>query len=303
MKADTTPELYLTFQQATAALRNRLGATDREIACWIFFDQIKAYGHVHKLHVPPEINLAGLGLTDWPGASKENPPFIKALVGSFILVADVEGFNPPARYIAFADLVQRWLPHCESQESTANFIYSRIHQSRLHDFAPWLGETELSRVFLPSFPDASASPRPPAEWAMFDLAEVETIEVNDFPSSIDDSARIFKQLDPLDFEHPDVTIERPKPQTQHSSPEYSGIDEAKKEPRTKQLQQEKAIVAAVKSLGYYPQSIPKGKNGTRGVRSEVREQFTIRKGELFGTIRTFNGAWERVRQSGDIKDE
>jgi len=74
------------------------------------------------------------------------------------------------------------MPHRESQESTANFIHSRIHQSRLHDFSPWLGLTELSRVFLPSLPDDWERPRPPPEWAMFDLAEVEAIEASDFPN-------------------------------------------------------------------------------------------------------------------------
>lgn len=177
------PEQYLAFPKAIAALRDRItGTTDREIACWIFFGQIKAYSHVHEFPEPPEFNLAGLALTGWPSASKENPPFITALDEAFFRIADVEDFTPSARYIAFADLLQRWIPHRESQESTASFIHSRIHQSRLHDFAPWLGETELSRVFFPSLPDDWERPRPPAEWAMFNLAEVEAIEASDFPN-------------------------------------------------------------------------------------------------------------------------
>ena len=165
------PEQYLAFPKAITALRDRItGTTDREIACWIFFDQIKAYGHVYEFPEPPEFNLAGLALTDWPSASKESPPSIAALEGAFFRIADVEDFNPPARYIAFADLLQRWMPHRESQESTANFILSRIHQSRLHDFTPWLGATELSRVHFPSLPADWAIPRTPAKWAMFDLA-------------------------------------------------------------------------------------------------------------------------------------
>lgn len=180
-----TPELYLAFPKAIAALRDRInGTTSREIACWIFFGHIKAYGHVHEFQVPPEINLAGLALTDWPSASKEYPPFITALEAVFFLIADVDDFNPPSRYIAFADLLQRWMPHRENKESTANFIQSRIHQSRLHDFAPWLGETELSRVFHPSLPDDLERPRPPAEWAMFELAEVTAIEATDFPAAM-----------------------------------------------------------------------------------------------------------------------
>lgn len=87
----------------------------------------------------------------------------------------------------------------------------------------------------------------------------------------------------------------------HMAASTEGNSIEKPAPRDKQRRQEKAIVEAVKKLGYDPKAIPKAKNGCKGVRSEVREQFTI-PGELFVTINTFEGSWERARSYGDIKD-
>lgn len=58
------PEQYLAFPKAISALHDRLSATEREIACWLFFDQIKAYGHVHEFPEPPGLSLMGIALTD-----------------------------------------------------------------------------------------------------------------------------------------------------------------------------------------------------------------------------------------------
>ncbi len=281
------PEQYLAFPKAITALRDRItGTTDREIACWIFFDQIKAYGHVYEFPEPPEFNLAGLALTDWPSASKESPPSIAALEGAFFRIADVEDFNPPARYIAFADLLQRWMPHRESQESTANFILSRIHQSRLHDFTPWLGATELSRVHFPSLPADWAIPRPPAKWAMFDLAEVEAIEASDFPEmKTPPTSQLLKPVGP-------------RPTAQQD-------DEPKRRQPGKHQQQEEAILSGIRDEGFDPKSIPNWNPGSPGLKADVQEHFVI-PGPIFQSILTFNKAWERLRSGGEnarIQDE
>lgn len=187
--------------------------------------------------------------------------------------------TPPARYIAFADLLQRWMPQRESQESTASFIHSRIHQSRLHDFSPWLGETELSRVFFPSLPDDWERPRPPAEWAMFDLAEVEVIEASDFP-----------EVGKLPRSEPVVPIEPPSV--------------ANNQGRNKQRLQEDEILLALRNKGIDPLKIPKWKPGTPGIKAEVQSCFTI-PGQLFQSTGTFDKAWARLRSGGDearIKD-
>lgn len=169
-----TPELYLAFPKAFAALRDRIGATENEIACWLFFDQIKAYGHVHTFQPPPEISLMGVALTDWTQAGKGEFPYLNVLEGAFFLISDIEKFEPPTRYLSLEDLVRRWIPHRRSQEATISFILSRINQSRLIDFAPGLGQTELS---------SNLRPAPPSEWAMFDLTQVVSIEATDFPNA------------------------------------------------------------------------------------------------------------------------
>jgi hypothetical protein len=37
-----TPELYLAFPKAFSALRDRIGATEKSIACWLFFEVVAA---------------------------------------------------------------------------------------------------------------------------------------------------------------------------------------------------------------------------------------------------------------------
>lgn len=285
MKSLSTPELYLSFRQALPLLKNRIGATKAEFACWIFFDELKAYCHVHEFAEPPEFDLSGIAMTHWQSADKDSPPYLKALDDAFFLAADVDSFDPEDRYITFSELVQRWLPYCETRELTVNFIRSRVHQSRLSDFAPWLGVTELSRVFFPSLPDDFERLRPTTEWAMFKLTEVESIEASDFSD---------------ETKHPSQAL------TTNSLPlreeENPAIGKGK---RDKQRRQEKAILSAIRAKGFDPKKIPKWSPGAPGIKSEVRESFTI-PGPLFPSIGTYDSAWERLRHGGDeaeIQDE
>lgn len=172
-----TPELYLAFPKAAAVLRERIGATENEIACWLFFDQIKAFGHVSDFCEPPEISLTVIALSNWTTAAKDSPPHLNALQGAYFLKYDIENFDPPVRYISFGDLIQRWSAQCQTEDAAAALISSKIGQDRLHDFAPGLGPTILSQTHF-----TTNIPHPPAEWAMFDCAEVEAVEEMDFPS-------------------------------------------------------------------------------------------------------------------------
>lgn len=171
-----TPELYLAFPKAAAALRDRINATASELACWIFFDQIKAYTHVSDFIDPPEISLTLIALTNWTTAAKDSPPHLNALQGAYFLKSDIENFDPQSRYISFGDLIQRWSAQCQTEDSAAALISSKIGEDRLHDFAPGLGPTILSQTHF-----TTSIPHPPAEWAMFDCAEVEAVEASDFP--------------------------------------------------------------------------------------------------------------------------
>lgn len=261
-------ELYLPFPKAIATLHNRLSATSHELACWVCFEEIKAYVHAHEFAQPPELNLTGISLTDWP-SSRENstPPYVATLASSFFLAECIDNFVPTHRYISYPSLTERWRNKFENDEMVSAFIKGTVRQSRLIDFVPGLGFSELTG-------DQSS---PPAEWAMFDLSQVVTVEDEDFLPEEDVSKRSkATEIDQL------PNLKNPKPM------------------RDKQRRQEQEIVNAVKRLGHDPQKLPKEKNGSSGVRSQVRKQLTI-PGELFGTAKTFESAWDRARLLGEIK--
>ena len=70
----------------------------------------------------------------------------------------------------------------------------------------------------------------------------------------------------------------------------------------KQRAQEKAILAAIESLGHDPKCIPKIINNKRGVKADVKAYLTGTS--LFPDKSTiFQKAWERLRGFGDIVDE
>lgn len=267
-----TPELYVAFPKAIAALRDRISATEREIACWLFFDQIKAYNNVHELIDPPEIGLMGIALTNWTQASKESPPYVNALQGAYFLVSDIDSFNPKSRYISFGDLIYRWSALCKTEDAGAAFITSRISQDRLHDFAPGIGPTVLSQTLF-----TANIPHPPAEWAMFDHAEVEAIEASDFPEMVKPLRG--QQLNPVDAINPAV----PKPNGHQLG---------------KQQRQEEEILSAIHNKGINPKQIPKWTPGTPGLKAEVQACFDI-PGPIFQSTLTFDKAWERLRKGGE----
>ncbi len=65
-----------------------------------------------------------------------------------------------------------------------------------------------------------------------------------------------------------------------------------KPPRTKMLEREDAILAAIIRLGYDPLCLPKRVNGKRWIKSEVQE--FLKGNELFTTDRSFDNAWQNL---------
>lgn len=232
-----SPENYYTFHQAWSLLDKRLGTTDREMAAWLFFQQIKAFANVHCFARPSRADLSHLALSDWPSADKESPPYINdALAGLFFLREEIENFVPPTRYISYSDLIRRWLPFLGSKAMAVATIRSLISQSRLLDFAPGLGPTELSSNIVPA---------PPAYWAMFDLKQIEVIEESDFPSCTRKSA--------------DTLANPPRP------------------PRRKQRDQESTILETIRKLNHDPLRMPKQKPGKAGIKAEVWQSLARNK--------------------------
>ena len=256
-----SPENYYSFHQARSLLEKRLDASDREMAAWLFFQQLKAYSHVHHFTTPSRADLSQLALTDWSRTDKESPPYINdALAGLFFLREEIDNFVAPTRYISYSGLIRRWSPYLGSEAMVVATIRSLVSQSRLFDFAPGLGPTALSSDIVPT---------PPAEWAMFDLEQIEAIEESDFPDLARKSA--------------DRQVNPPHP------------------PRRKQRDQESAILETIRKLNHDPLRIPKYKPGKSGIKAEVWESLARNK-SLFQCRATFDKAWVRLRADESIKD-
>jgi len=73
-------------------------------------------------------------------------------------------------------------------------------------------------------------------------------------------------------------------------------------PRSKQRKQENVILAHLRQEGWNPGALPKNRSGKPGVKMAVRLAL-LQHRALFRSLKTFNLAWERLRQSGQIADQ
>lgn len=71
---------------------------------------------------------------------------------------------------------------------------------------------------------------------------------------------------------------------------------AKPEPRTKMLDQEEAILDAIKELGVDPTAFPPNRSGKSGVKAAVK--LRLDKTPLFEKPTAFKNAWERLPSTG-----
>lgn len=69
-------------------------------------------------------------------------------------------------------------------------------------------------------------------------------------------------------------------------------------PLSRQQFQEDEILRVIRELGLIPTSIPQWESGKRGVKAQVRDELV---GNAFPE-RVFEKAWERLRNSGEIKE-
>lgn len=75
-------------------------------------------------------------------------------------------------------------------------------------------------------------------------------------------------------------------------------DNLKQSRQLRQSAQEQAIVAQLKALGHDPKALPRTPKGKAGVRRDVRN--AVRCDPIFRARTSFDKAWERVTQWGDI---
>lgn len=73
---------------------------------------------------------------------------------------------------------------------------------------------------------------------------------------------------------------------------------AKPAPRVKMLEQEEAILEAIRELGYDPQQVPKNDQGKSGVKASVCQK--LKASPLFEAKTAFSKAWDRLRHSKQI---
>lgn len=71
--------------------------------------------------------------------------------------------------------------------------------------------------------------------------------------------------------------------------------------RRRHRDQEEAIVAEIKRLGYNPHEYPASKPNSKGVKAEV--WVTLEGTEAFHTRGVFEKAWQRARDNGDIAEK
>lgn len=76
----------------------------------------------------------------------------------------------------------------------------------------------------------------------------------------------------------------------------NSVSAATQKPIGKQIFQENEILRVIHELGYDPTLLPKSLPGKPGVKSDVEKKLNF-----VGTV--FTKAWERLRKSGEIKDD
>ena len=151
---------------ALRQLTDRLRASAEELAAWVWSGSedggIDAFLNANELLPPPRFSYATRTDID--------QDYVALLMGCWFLEQDITNFEPQKRYVTGAQLVERWgaLPGIRA----APYIMAKIVESRLSEVHPTFGGTQGT---FPDEPDW-----PPLESRLFDLAEVNAIELEDF---------------------------------------------------------------------------------------------------------------------------
>lgn len=73
-------------------------------------------------------------------------------------------------------------------------------------------------------------------------------------------------------------------------------------PMARHAAQDSAILATIEQLGYDAKSLPRGKAGKAGVKSEVKKEC-LKQNSVFVSSKVFDKAWERLRSNREIINE
>jgi hypothetical protein len=101
-------ELHIPYVVAEQRLAERLGATDREIAAWVFLGPdhggLAAYTHANEFDDPPRFSFEDPLLY----ARDPSHDYLEALWSAYFRDSDIEAFEPKHRFIAGDALIRRW---------------------------------------------------------------------------------------------------------------------------------------------------------------------------------------------------
>lgn len=155
---------YWPYLKALEALKERLGATDGELAAWIFLGPdhggLNAYCNANEIEPPPRFHFES-----YMGES-----YRSAMMKCWFAENDIRTFSPSERYVTGRELIARWEARPGLQ--AVAYICAKIAESRLQDLHPTYGISRGS--------DPEDEALPPLEDALFARSEIEAIEAEEF---------------------------------------------------------------------------------------------------------------------------
>ncbi|QYZ65367.1 MAG: hypothetical protein HPY30_04830 [Gammaproteobacteria bacterium (ex Lamellibrachia satsuma)] len=157
---------FIAYPKAFSRLADRIGATQDEMAAWIFLGPenggLAAYLNANELNPPSRFHYSLGNECDFD--------YLSPLMACWFLEDDIANYQPEERYITGEELIERWgeQPGIEPQA----IIGAKIAEGRLFDMHPIFGCTRFSGTDDDSFP--------PLKSGLFALSYVEAIEEEDF---------------------------------------------------------------------------------------------------------------------------
>jgi hypothetical protein len=155
---------YIAFPKAMSLLTDGLGATQEELAIWLFLTPkhggLTAYTGDNELDQPPKFNF---------GHYFNTKNYHTILLGCWFKAVDIAKFKPKERYITGVALLERWKNH--PNNNPEEFIKLKIQNFQLTDLHPTYGLTIASNPGSIGFP--------PLEDGLFQLSSIEAIEASE----------------------------------------------------------------------------------------------------------------------------
>lgn len=166
MDTEKTDCEFIGYYNALKVLSKRLKATPEEVAAWVWLgpvDGLNAFKNANEIDPPPPFLYGEI--------DEDEHNYLEPLIGCWFKKGDLEDFQPKDRFITGKGLIDRWEKTTNGSPET--FIHKLVGQTRLMPIHPITGGTEW---------DEEDAGLPPKEIALFELADVEIVEKEEFLS-------------------------------------------------------------------------------------------------------------------------